>query len=270
MDPGILIGTGLVMGLFGGMLGIGGSLVMIPALVYFYGENQHLYQSSAMICNFFVAVASLLAHRKAEAIVPAVLRQMIPAAMFGILAGVAFSNVAFFAGRNSYLLARLFGTFLAYVAAYNTFKMFRPPLPSVNGSDPSLYQTTLLKSISASIGVLTGVAAGMLGIGAGSVATPMQQFFLRMPLKRAMSNSASVIVGISWIGAIYKTVTLPHHGIPIAESLKIVAWIIPTALLGGFLGGHLMHYLPKQLIRGLFIAVCIFGAWKLLTVPPAA
>jgi uncharacterized membrane protein YfcA len=48
--------------------------------------------------------------------------------------------------------------------------------------------------------MLTGGAAGLLGSGAGSVATPMQQFFLRMPLKRAMSNSASVIVGIAWIG----------------------------------------------------------------------
>ena len=270
MDPAILIGIGLVMGLFGGMLGIGGSLVMIPALVYFYGENQHLYQSSAMICNFFVAVASLLAHRKAEAIVPAVLWQMIPAAIFGILAGVAFSNVAFFAGRNSYLLARLFGAFLAYVAAYNTVKMFRPPLPSLNGSDPTLYQTPLLRSISAAIGALTGLAAGLLGIGAGSVATPMQQFFLRMPLKRAMSNSASVIVGISWLGAIYKTTTLPGHGILVEDALKLAAWVVPTALLGGFIGGHLMHYLPKQLIRGFFIVVCIFGAWKLLTVPPAA
>lgn len=269
MDPVVLIGIGLVMGVFGGMLGIGGSLVMIPAMVWFYGENQHLYQSSAMICNFFVAAASLFGHRKAEAIVPTVLWRMIPAAIVGIVLGVGLSNIALFAGHNSYLLARLFGVFLAYVAVYNFWRMFRPQMPTVNGSDPTLYQTTLLKSIAASIGILTGTAAGLLGIGAGSVATPMQQFFLRMPLKRAMSNSASVIVGIAWLGAIFKTITLPQHGIALAESFKIAGWICPTALLGGFIGGHLMHLLPRQLVRALFIAVCIFGAWKLLTVPPA-
>jgi uncharacterized protein len=270
VNPLELMGIGLTMGVFGGMLGIGGSLIMIPAMVWFYGENQHLYQSAAMICNFFVAAASILAHRKAEAIVPAVLWRMIPAAIAGVLLGVWLSNIALFEGPNSYLLARLFGAFLAYVAVYNTWKMFRPPLPSVDGSDPSLYQTTLLKSISASIGMITGTAAGLMGIGAGSVATPMQQFFLRMPLKRAMSNSASVIVGIAWLGAIFKTATLPPHGIAIAESLKIAAWVCPTALLGGYLGGHLMHLLPRELVRGMFIAVCVFGAWKLLTVPPAA
>lgn len=269
MDAAILIGIGLVMGVFGGMLGIGGSLVMIPALVMFYGEDQHLYQSAAMICNFFVAMASLIGHRKANALVPAVLWRMIPAAIVGILVGVGLSNIALFAGRNSYLLARLFGGFLAYVAVYNTWRMFRPQMPIVDGSDPTLYQTTLLKSIAASIGLLTGTAAGLLGIGAGSVATPMQQFFLRMPLKRAMSNSAAVIVGIAWLGAIAKTATLPQHGIAITEALKLAAWVVPAALLGGFLGGHLMHLLHRNVVRAIFIVVCLFGAWQLLSVPPA-
>ncbi|NLW84770.1 MAG: sulfite exporter TauE/SafE family protein [Phycisphaerae bacterium] len=269
MDAAILIGIGLVMGVFGGMLGIGGSLVMIPAMVAYYGENQHLYQSAAMICNFFVAMASLMGHRKAKAFVPAVLWRMIPAAVIGVLLGVSLSNISLFAGRNSYLLARLFGAFLAYVAVYNFWRLFRPQMPTVDGSDPTLYQTTMLKSIAASIGMLTGTAAGLLGIGAGSVATPMQQFFLRMPLKRAMSNSAAVIVSIAWLGAIAKTATLPQHDIAIADALKLAAWIVPAALLGGFLGGHLMHLMHRHVVRAIFIVVCLLGAWQLLTVQPA-
>jgi len=37
----ILILIGLMTGAFGGMLGIGGGLILIPALVYFIGLNQH-------------------------------------------------------------------------------------------------------------------------------------------------------------------------------------------------------------------------------------
>jgi len=37
----ILLLIGLVTGAFGGMLGIGGGLILIPALVYFVGLNQH-------------------------------------------------------------------------------------------------------------------------------------------------------------------------------------------------------------------------------------
>jgi len=64
---------GIVMGLFGGLLGIGGSVVMIPALVFLFGENQHLYQASAMICNFFVGGASVVVHKKADVLMTGVI-----------------------------------------------------------------------------------------------------------------------------------------------------------------------------------------------------
>ena len=121
----ILAGIGALMGVYGGLLGIGGSVVMIPALVLLWGENQHLYQASAMICNFFVAGSSALAHRKADALMPEVVKFLIPAAVVGVLAGVALSNSRLFAHGRSYLLARLFGIFLVYVVIYNCFRLAR-------------------------------------------------------------------------------------------------------------------------------------------------
>ena len=120
----ILISIGFAMGLFGGMLGVGGSVIMIPALTFAFGENQHLYQAAAMICNFFVAFSSLFAHHRAQALVPSVLKCLIPAAVITVIAGVALSNSPLFAREKSYLLARLFGAFLFYVAAYNTWPFF--------------------------------------------------------------------------------------------------------------------------------------------------
>ncbi|HSV26616.1 MAG TPA: TSUP family transporter, partial [Sedimentisphaerales bacterium] len=64
IDTAILIVIGLAMGLFGGGLGIGGSIVMIPALVWAFGENQHLWQASAMLCNFVVAVTAAIMHHR--------------------------------------------------------------------------------------------------------------------------------------------------------------------------------------------------------------
>ena len=270
MDIVIFIGIGLVMGLFGGMLGIGGALVMVPALVLFFGENQHLYQASAMTCTFFVAIAASVVHRKAKILVPGALWQMIPGAIVGVLAGVALSNVRYFAGANSYLLARFFGAFLVYVAGYNIWGLYRPIEEDGSGEPNGIYKTPKGKWYSAGIGVLTGLASGFLGIGAGTVVTPLMQFLLGFPLKRAMSNAATIILSISWIGAIYKTATLPPHGVSIAQSLHIAAWVIPSAILGGYWGGHLMHRLPRLWVQLLFIAVCVLSAWKLLTVQPSA
>ena len=267
MEIVILTSLGLAAGLFGGLLGIGGSLIIIPGLVLAFGENHHLYQASAMICNFFIAISSVFVHRRANSLAIPVLLWMSPAAMAGILAGVALSNISLFAGKNGYMLARAFGAFLVYVVIYNCWKLYNPT-PRHLMHQPSGKLSTIDRICSAFTGLATGLGAGMLGIGAGTISTPMQQLLLRTPLKNAMSNSVAVIVSIAWLGAIYKNWTLSFHGQSVVESLRIAALIVPTGVLGGYIGGRLMHIFPKNLVRILFILVAALGAIKLLTVAP--
>ena len=47
----ILIVFGLAAGVLGGMLGVGGSIVMIPVVTLILGRNQQLSQAAAMIVN---------------------------------------------------------------------------------------------------------------------------------------------------------------------------------------------------------------------------
>lgn len=42
------IGLGLVAGIFGGMFGIGGGIILIPALVYILGFTQHQAQGTTL------------------------------------------------------------------------------------------------------------------------------------------------------------------------------------------------------------------------------
>ena len=272
MDYLFLMATGLCMGLLGGLLGIGGSVIMIPAMVCLFGENQHLYQASAMICNFFIGASATLAHKKARSIVPQTLKAMIPAAIIGIILGVAISNSPLFAGGKSYLLARVFGAFLVYVAIHNSLK-FSERFNSADLTDDhehcSLRETF--------IGLITGLGAGLLGMGAGTLSTPLQQILLKMPLRRAMSNSAVLIMSMAWLGAIYKNLSLEQHQTSFAlfnsssallDSLKIAGCIVPVAIIGALIGGHLMHKLPKNLVRTVFIIVVILAALRLLAVQP--
>ena len=81
------------MGLAGGLLGIGGSVVMIPAMFFIFGENQHLYQASAMICNFFVAISATVAHRKGMLLMENVIKWLIPSALAGVISGTHEVNI---------------------------------------------------------------------------------------------------------------------------------------------------------------------------------
>ena len=44
----ILIMIGLMAGVFGGIFGIGGAIIMIPAMVYFLGVDQHTAQGTSL------------------------------------------------------------------------------------------------------------------------------------------------------------------------------------------------------------------------------
>lgn len=48
MNIALLLLLGLITGCFSGFLGIGGAIIMIPALVYFFGLNQHLAQGTTL------------------------------------------------------------------------------------------------------------------------------------------------------------------------------------------------------------------------------
>jgi hypothetical protein len=265
MDYLILGAIGILMGLFGGLLGIGGSIVMIPALVFTFGENQHLYQASAMICNFFVAAAATLAHKKAQMLMNPVIKLLVPAAVLGVVLGVMLSNCSFFAGERSYLLARLFGVFLAYVAIHNVIRFYRNINRAAGFDEAGVRQSAPL---TVTIGLITGLGAGLLGLGGGSICVPLQHVLLKISLKRAIANSAATIILTAVIGAILKNATLNQHNVAIIDSVKIAGVVIPTAIIGGFAGARLMHLLPRSIVRIVFILLMLVASYKMLTIMP--
>jgi hypothetical protein len=240
---------------------------MRPVLVMAFGENQHLYQASAMICNFFVGFASAVVHRKADVVVPAVIKWLVPSAAVATIAGVAISNCSLFVGQKSYLLARVYGIFLLYIIVYNVPRFWGKPRGGADGFEMGKAKHPAMLTVLC--GILTGIAAGLVGIGGGIMAVPTQQFFLKMPLKRAISNSAATIVAIALVGSIYKNMTLPQHGIPISKSLIMALFVMPGAGLGAIIGSKLMHRLPVNFVRAVFVILAAVAAYEMLTVPPA-
>ena len=172
MSPGeilVLAFIGCIAGMFGGLLGIGGSTIMIPGMVLVFGarhgiEAQHLYQAAAMLVNFFVASPSAYRHYKARAMLPPVLKLMIPAAILGSLTGVLISNLPFFSAERTIWLSRTFGVFLFYVAGYNIWRLVaQKPLPDVTPEQAA----QLPKWKVFLVGLPVGLSGGLLGIGGG-------------------------------------------------------------------------------------------------------
>lgn len=257
-NMGIIALIGLAAGLLGGLLGIGGSIVMIPTLSYVFGYDQHLYQAAAMIANVAVSLPAARRHHKAGAVDWKVVRYMVPAAVAFALVGVFVSNLAIFSGKDGGLwLGRLLAMFQVYVIGMNVAKMFQKK------KDFDLEDARTSKGSCGILGSIMGFTAGLLGIGGGAIAVPMQQVMLRLPLRVCIANSSTVIVVSAALGSIYKIATLGEHGHPWTMGLYVGCLLAPGAFLGGRIGADLTHKLPLSVVRIAFILLMIVAAWKM-------
>jgi len=264
-DEAMLLAIGCAAGILGGLLGIGGSILMIPAMHLIFGPAQHLYQGAAMMVNFFIVLPAAIQHRRAGAVLYRVVRVTIPSAAVAVLAGAWTSSGPWFRGPNEVYLSRLFGAFLLYVAVYNVFLLVRRrPTQSL---DDRAFQAIPTWKIALIVGVPTGFFGGLLGIGGGILAVPFQQLFLKIPLRRAIGNSAATIVLMSLIGATFKNYLNAQAGIPFVAALKLALFLFPTAMIGSFVGSRLTHTLPRPALRIAVILLMIYCGFVLLNRP---
>jgi len=238
---------------------------MIPAMVWIFstvvptGENVHQFQAAAMIINFLLSGVAATRHVKAEAVDFDVWRWLAPAALTGVVLGVAASRLPIFTGENARYLRYTFGAFQLYVVAYNIRRLRHH---SAVRAQPENEMLPAGRGTKAGVGLVMGFAAGLLGIGGGALAVPAMQILLHMRLRNAIATSTLTIFSVAWLGAIVKNATLGQDG-TVVRSLFLAAILAPSAMAGAYLGGHLTHKLPNRVVRVAFILLMSAAAWKM-------
>ncbi len=257
----ILLGLGLLAGSLGGLLGIGGSIIMIPALVIIFGERdwgtQHLFQASAMLVNVAVALPASIRHRQAGALDKRLFRIMLPITMFFIIMGVLVSDQL-----EGDMLRQLFAVFLVYVAIVNIRRLIRPVSRPDGPDHPvQLGKVTWLRG--SFCGGVMGTMAGLLGIGGGGVAVPLIQTVCHLRLRTCIAVSANVMCITAGVGAVTKMSSLHRHDGDWRSALILALLLAPTAVLGAFIGAGLTHRLPIRTVRAVFVVVVLMTAAKM-------
>ena len=248
-----LLILGLAAGALGGMLGIGGSIIMIPVLTLLLHVNVHLAQAVAMIINVAVSLPAMMQHHRAGAVRWIVVwRMLIPATLF-ILLGVWAGNHI-----DADDMKRIFGVFLIYVALDNILRIARKRRePAANEQRTEWWRCGI-------VGSIMGFWAGLLGVGGGIVSVPLLQKLCRLPLRQCIATTAACMCFSAAFGAVTKNMALPELGLDWRESLQIAGFLAPTAVLGGLFGGRLAHVLPLTIVRVAFILLLLLSAAEML------
>jgi uncharacterized membrane protein YfcA len=245
----LIAAIGLAGGVAGGLLGLGGSVVMIPLLTFALGPDQQLYQAACLVVNIPVGIVATVRHRRGGSIRGDLVRAMVPLAAIGAVLGVFLSNAL-----DGKRLLVAFGSFLLYTALAEAVGLVRakgdhPPAERVSGSR--------LRPIAA----VTGLSSGLLGIGGGTLLMPLLRGIAKLPLRQAVGTSSAVTIVAASVAAVAKNATLSGlvrtDGSPLTlpATLGLAAALIPTAVAGGFLGAALVYRLPVASVRVVFLVL---------------
>ncbi|MDQ7987404.1 sulfite exporter TauE/SafE family protein [Pseudomonas sp. G34] len=226
---------GLALGTLGGLFGIGGGLIAIPALGVLFGLDQQLAQGTALVMVVPNVLLALWRYHQRNRID---LRYALALALSSFVFALLGAGWAVNLDPEAMRLA--FVAFLVALAFYNLLRMWlRPPTASGELRHPWPWLAVL--------GSGAGMLGGLFGVGGAVIATPI--------LTSVFGTSQVVAQGLSLALAAPSTgvtlVTYAMHG--------HVNWALALPLaIGGLLsiswGVRLAHALPERLLRMLFTA----------------
>jgi uncharacterized membrane protein YfcA len=234
---GLLIG--LAGGAFGGLIGLGGGIIMIPLMALLAGLTQHQAHGTSLLAIVFTGLIGAVTyafHGFADwraALVLAVSAMV--TARFGALYAHSLPE------RQ---LKKAFGWFLIVISFSLVFKGLI--LQSSYAVGPLLYYVTLIGT-----GAFTGFLSGMMGVGGGGIMVPFLVIFIGMPQHLAQGTSLLAMTPGSAVGA------FTHYRLGnIAKRLGL--GLVLGGAIGGYIGASLAHFVPEFHLKVIFALV---GLW---------
>lgn len=256
----LLLGLGLLNGVLAGLFGIGGGLVIVPAMVWLLPQigvpEQHIMHmalatSMATIC--FIAVSSAVAHYRRGSVSVRLLKLLVPGIMVGALLGAYLAKL-----MNTEWLAWIFGFFSILMG----LRMMIDKLPVAKGERLHWQQA----SPSA---VVMGALSSLVGIGGGSLVVPYllfhkEKLVLSIGTAAACGLPLAVMAAVGYIVLGWNVTGLPDYHLGYVYLPAMIAIAVGSIITAPF-GAYLAHRLPTKVIKRFFALLLIVVGIKIIT-----
>jgi uncharacterized membrane protein YfcA len=252
----LLLLLGLAVGILVGLLGVGGGVVLVPALAYLLHLDQHAAQGTSLLILLPPVGLGALREYWKQGYVD--LRAGILCAA-GMLVGGYLGSLIAMPMPERYLKA-FFGCFLMLAAVLLWRRAHDEPIPTNPRAEQNSVTNTPWRNIAIFVAALVcGVASGLFGIGGGVLLVPLLGVLFAFDQHRAQGTSLVALVPPAGLLAFLAYAKAGY-----------VSWhtgllLIPGIFLGGVAGGALVRHIPPRLMRQIFAGVVFgVGVWQVL------
>ncbi len=259
----------ILAGIVGSVLGLGGGIIVTPALTLLFGVDINHAIGASIISVIATSSGSAVAY----------IRDRITNLRVGMFLEIATTVGAITGAFIGALIApRILYIIFAILLLYSAYAMIKKGKQEVPENVPlhpvaeklrlqgEYYDKALGKTVAYNVdrvyegfGVMygAGVISGLLGIGSGSFKVMAMDVFMKMPLK-VSSATSNFMMGVT-AAASAGIYLLRGDIIPI-----ISAPVALGVLIGATVGARLMQRMKSKTIRKLFIPVMVYVAFQMI------
>lgn len=249
---------GLATGLVSGLMGVGGGVLMVPAMVLVLGYTQHKAHGTSLAVMVFLASVSAASYAFHGSVAWWVAVTLVPGGIIGASIGARLASRI--RGRH---LRRIFAVFILLTGIRMIWGALGSPGPEAGGAG--------LHGASAAIaGLVTGLAsgclAGLLGVGGGIIMVPVMSLALGMSQQLSQGTSLVAIIPTAISGA------LTHNRLGNVDTTCAV-WMAAGAAVGGVTGSAAANSISSQTLMaafGIFLVLMSVVTGLQKPHPPAA
>ncbi|KQU22325.1 hypothetical protein ASG65_20280 [Bacillus sp. Leaf13] len=234
-----------------GMLGIGGSIINYPMLLFippifgFLAFSAHEVSGISAVQVLFASIGGVWAYRKSGYLNKTLILYMGVSVLIGSVIGSFGSQSMTENGVNI-----VYGV-LALIAAVMMF------IPKRGIDDTPLDQVTFNKWLAAILALIVGLGAGIVGAGGSFLLVPIMLIVLKIPTRVTIASSLAITF-ISSIGAtVGKISTGQVDYFP--ALIMVIASLIASPL--GAIAGKKMNTKILQVILALLILATAVKTW---------
>ncbi len=228
---------GALAGVFGGLVGLGGGVVMIPLLTSWARLTQHEAHATSLAGVVATGIAGALTYANQDAV------DWSTALVLATISVASTYTAARYSRRIPAL--RLRGYFGAFLIVAAVLLVIKDELLALHAPEGPWTIVFLLAT-----GLIVGAAAGLLGVGGGSLMVPLLVIGVGMTQHLAQGTSLAAMVPAGASGTVAH---LRHRSV----RRDAVLGLVPGIAAGSWAGGRLALGMPGGALRAVFAIVLI-------------
>jgi len=175
--------------MFGGLVGLGGGVVMIPLMVGFLKMNQHKAHGTSLVALVFTGISGAITYALKGSIDVVASILIATTAIFTARAGAYYAHAL-----PEWKLKRSFGAFLIFVSV---LLLLKPYLLFFTVSGTGFVKIIVLLIT----GIFTGFLSGMMGVGGGTIMVPAMVLLAGIGQHTAQGISLLAMIPAGGVGA---------------------------------------------------------------------